>query len=160
VQHAQLHDLMSDEHFTVDGTLIEAWASLKSFVRKEALQGTEESSEKKEPPDDPGNPTVNFHGEKRSNETHASTTDPEARLYRKSKGTTAKLSYTAHALMENRHGLLVDFRVDEANGKAERFTATEMVMELPTTHRITVGADKGYDTKDFVRDLRELGATP
>jgi transposase len=153
VAQAKAEALMSSEHFTVDGTLIEAWASLKSFKRKEGS--------KDEPPDDPGNPTVNFHGEKRSNETHESTTDPEAKLYKKSQGTTSKLSFTAHALMENRNGLLVDLRIDEANGTAERTTATEMIMDVPARSKnITVGADKAYDTKDFVRDMRELGATP
>ena len=115
VERARAAHLMSHDHFTVDGTLIEAMASLKSFRRKD------EKPEDHEPPDDPGNPTVNFHGEKRSNETHASTTDPEARLARK-KGKESKMSYSAHALVENRNGLIVDFRVEEANGYAERRT--------------------------------------
>src|SRR5207249_4838243 len=105
--------LLSDEHFTVDGTLIEAAASLKSFRRR-----GEDPNEK--PPDDPGNPTVNFHGEKRSNKTHQSTTDPEARLFKKGKGKEAKLFFLGHALMENRHGLLVDCQLSEATGTAER----------------------------------------
>jgi hypothetical protein len=142
------------DHFTVDGTLIEAMASLKSFRRKD------EKSADREPPDDPGNPTVNFHGEKRSNDTHASTTDPEARLARK-KGKESKMSYSAHALMENRNGLIVDFRVAEANGYAERRTAIAMLDDNVTKdRRITVGGDAGYDTADFVRDCRAINVTP
>ena len=123
VQQARRAGLISAEHFTVDGTLIEAWASLKSFKRKD---GTSKGPDD----DDKGNPTVNFRGEKRSNETHESTTDRDARLYRKSGGTTAKLSYAGHALMENRHGLLVDFTVTRATGKAEREAAMEMVKRI------------------------------
>ena len=108
--------LLSDEHFTVDGTLVEAWASLKSFKRKDAGPTSQ-------PPDDPGNPTVNFHGERRSNATHQSTTDPEARLAKKGAGKEAKLCYSANALMENRHALLVDFQVEPADGYAERRAA-------------------------------------
>ena len=155
VEAARSAKLMSDEHFTVDGTLIEAWASLKSFKAKS------KATEKQDPPDDPGNPTVNFHGEKRSNETHASTTDPEAKLARKSNGTTARLSYSGHSLMENRNGLLVDFKIAEANGTAERAVALDMLDEsLPGTERITLGADKAYDTKAFVAALRERKVTP
>jgi transposase len=143
--------LLSDEHFTVDSTLIEAWASLKSFKRKESSD---------EPPDDPGNPSVNFRGEARSNATHASTTDPQARLYRKGPGREAKLCYMGHVLMENRHGLVVDAQVTQATGMAERETALQMVERRPRTRRVTVGADKGYDTHDFVGALRELMATP
>lgn len=154
VAQARKARLMSDEHFTVDGTLIEAWASLKSFKRKDR-KGKDEP-----PPDDPGNPSVDFHGEKRSNETHESTTDPESRLARKSNGTTARLSYAGHALMENRHGLLVDFRITEANGRAERLAALEMFDDaLPGTKRITVGADKGYDTREFVEECRKRRIT-
>ena len=113
------------------------------------------------PPDDPGNRTVNFHGEKRSNETHESTTDPEAKLARKGNGKEAKLSYSAHALMENRNGLLVDFRIDEANGYAERQAALAMLDETVCRHSpITVGADKGYDTRDFVAACRERNVVP
>ena len=141
VEHALGLGLMSDEHFTVDGTLIEAWASLKSFKPKDG--GNDQ------PPDDPGNPTVNFHGERRSNATHESTTDPEARLARKGAGKEAKLCYSGNALMENRNGLLVDFQIVEANGTAERSSAIEMVdQNLPGTKRITLGADKAYDTAD------------
>jgi transposase len=149
---AEARQLMSDEHFTVDGTLLEAWASLKSFQKVEG--------EEAPPPDDPGNPTVNFHGETRSNATHASTTDPDARLARKGRGKEAKLSYTGHVLMENRNGLAVDVALRPATGTAERDAALDMLGELPDTGRITVGADKNYDTRDFVADLRELEITP
>jgi transposase len=153
VEQARQAKLMSNEHFTVDGTLIEAWASLKSFKKKGA--------DEKKPPDDPGNPTVNFHGEKRGNETHESSTDPDARLARKGDGKEAKLSYSAHALMENRNGLLVGLQVDVADGYAERRSALDLLDEhLPGERRITVGADKAYDTSDFVADLRERNATP
>jgi len=145
--------LMSTEHFTVDGTLIEAWASLKSFKRK--------GDNDKRPPDDPGNATVDFHGEKRTNETHASTTDLEAKLLRKGPGKEAKLSYSAHALMENRNGLLVDFVVDLADGYAERRTALSMLDANPwRSDSITVGADKGYDTRGFVEACRALRVVP
>ncbi len=112
VAQARGLNLLSDEHFTVDGTLVEAWASLKSFKRKDAGPS--------EPPDDPGNPTVNFHGERRSNATHQSTTDPEVQLAKKGAGKEAKQCYSANALMENRHALLVDFQVEPADGYAER----------------------------------------
>lgn len=154
VEQARQQQLMSDEHFTVDGTLIEAWASMKSFKKKD-------DSEPPTPSDDPGNPTVDFHGEKRSNATHRSTTDPEARLMKKAKGKEAKLSFGLHALMENRHGLLVDFRVSEANGVCERTTAADMLDDHIDHNRpVTVGADKGYDTADFVGACRERGITP
>jgi transposase len=153
VEQARAVGLMSDEHFTVDGTLIEAWASLKSFKPKDG------SGDK--PPDGPGNPTVDFHGEQRSNATHESTTDPEARLARKGAGKEAKLCYSGNALMENRNGLLVDFQIVEANGTAERRTAIEMVEQtLPGTSRITLGADKAYDTAEFVATCRALNITP
>ena len=155
VAQAQKAKLMSSEHFTVDGTLIEACASLKSFKKKDA-NGDDEP-----PPDDPGNPTVNFHGEKRSNATHESATDPEAKLARKGKGKEAKLSYSAHALMENRNGLLVDLRVAEASGTAECETALTMIDESKMRRgTITVGADKGYDTHDFVVECRAMNAVP
>jgi transposase len=155
VDHARRARLMSDDHFTVDGTLIEAWASLKSFRPKG------NATDKQDPPDDPGNPTVNWHGEKRSNETHESTTDPDAKLARKSNAAAARLCYSAHSLMENRNGLLVDFRVAEANGRAERAVALEMIDdELPGQKRLTLGADKGYDTRDFVSALRARSITP
>jgi transposase len=149
VAQAGERQLLSSEHFTVDGTLIEAWAGLKSFKRKGTVSP---------PPDDPGNPTVDFHGERRSNATHASTTDPEARLTRKGTGHEAKLAYQGHVLMENRHGLVVETAVTQATGTAERDTALDMASGLP--RRATLGADKGYDTRDFVRGLRELVVTP
>lgn len=152
VSQAQEEGLMSDEHFTVDGTLIEAWASLKSFRRKDEKEAP--------PPDDPGNPTVNFQGEKRSNETHASTTDPDAKLARKGDGKEAKLSYSGNLLVENRNGLIVNAEVFEANGTAERDAALVMLEQLPGTQRVTVGADKAYDTADFVAECRGLKATP
>jgi transposase len=148
---ARQRGLLSDEHFTVDGTLIEAWASLKSFKRKDAPV---------EPPDDPGNPTVDFHGERRSNVTHVSTTDPDARLVRKAKGHEAKLAYQGHVLMDNRHGLAVEGCVTRASGYGERAAALEMLGHVATTHRVTVGADKGYDTRDFVEALRLVQVTP
>jgi transposase len=155
VAQARAAGLMSDDHFTVDGTLIEAWASHKSFRPKDEKPGD------RPPPDDPGNPTVDFHGEKRSNETHESKTDPEARLARKSKKTAAILAYSQHALMENRNGMLVDLRIATANGTAERDVAVEMLdEELPGTTRITVAGDKGYDTLGFIAQCRERNVTP
>jgi transposase len=154
VEQARQARLMSHEHFTVDGTLIEAWASLKSFKKKDAPKDAP-------PPDDPGNPTVDFRGEKRSNDTHESSTDPEARLARKSNGTTSKLSFSAHSLMENRNGLLVDFRVGLATGTAERTVALEMVdQELTGERRITLAGDRGYDTSDFVQACRIRNISP
>jgi transposase len=147
---AQARQLLSAEHFTVDGTLIEAWASLKSFQPKHARPTP--------PPDDPGNPTVNFHGERRTNATHASRTDPEARLMRKGLGKEAKLAYHGHVLMENRHGLAVDACVTQATGTAERETALAMATNLPPG--ATLGADKGYDGSAFVAALRARGVTP
>ena len=149
---AERKGLTSDEHFSVDGTLIDAWASMKSVRRKD---GSDDP-----PPGGGRNPERDFHGEQRTNETHGSTTDPEARMFRKSQGTGARLCYLGHALMENRNGLVVDARLTEATGTAERDSAVEMVAERPGRHRITVGADKLYDTRDFVDDLRELRATP
>jgi transposase len=154
VERARQLGLMSSEHFTVDGTLIEAWASLKSFRPKD------EKPEDRDPPDDPGNPTVNFHGEKRSNETHASTTDPEARLARKGNNQEAKLCFSAHALMENRNGLLVDLRIDHATGTAERESALALLAENVEVTGATAGGDKGYNQRAFVDGCRELGITP
>jgi len=136
----------------VDGTLIEAWAGQKSFKKKGAPPS--------DPPEDPGNPTVDFHGEKRSNATHASTTDPDARIYRKTRGTETKLCFLGHALMENRNGLVVNTRVTIADGFAERDAALDMLDEIPGDHRITLGGDKTYDTRDFVEDVRDLMVTP
>lgn len=149
VAQARERGLLSDEHFTVDGTLIEAWASLKSFKSKDVPPA---------PPDDPGNPTVNFHGERRGNATHASTTDPEARLFRKGDAHEAKLYYQGHVLMENRHGLAVDGSLTPATGFAEREQALTMATGLPAG--ATLGADKSYDTRDFVDGLRGLAVTP
>src|SRR5437870_3658333 len=144
--------LLSDEHFTVDGTLLEAWASQKSFKPK----GTHGP-----PPDDPKNPTVNFHGETRRNDTHQSTTDPDARLYKKAGGREAKLAYLAHLLTENRHGLIVDTAVTAASGTAERDAAIGMLGELPlTTRRLTVAADKAYDIRAWVAAVRRMRITP
>ena len=151
VEQARQKNLTSDEHFTVDGTLIEAWASLKSFQRKD---------QKNTPPDDPGNPTVNFHGEQRSNETHGSTTDPDALLARKGSGKEAKLSYNGNLLTENRNGFIVATEVFQANGTAERDAAMVMLEQLPGGHRVTVGADKAYDTRDFVSECRNMKVTP
>jgi transposase len=152
VAEAQGMNLLSDEHFTVDGTLLEACASLKSFQKIEESGGT--------PPEDPGNPTVDFHGEKRSNQTHASTTDPDAMLARKGAGKEARLSYSGHVLMENRNGLVTDVEVLQANGKAEKAAALMMIENIPGDYRVTVGADKAYDTKEFVEETRNLNATP
>ncbi len=152
VAEAKQLNLMSDEHFTVDGTLLEACASLKSF-QKSGGGG-------KPPVDDPGNPTVDFHGEKRSNQTHASTTDADALLARKGAGKEAKMSYGAHVLMENRNGLVADVEVLQANGTGERDAALVMVEAIPGDHPVTVGADKNYDTRDFVAEARNLKATP
>jgi transposase len=140
---------LSDEHFTVDGTLLEAWASHKSFRRKEGGEPPSANGQK-----------VNFHGEKRGNETHQSTTDPDARLYRKSKGSEAKMSYLGHALMENRHGLLVDTMVTLADGTAERDAAVLMASQISGVKQVTLGGDKNYDTQELVRDLREMKVTP
>jgi transposase len=140
---------MSDEHFTVDGTLIEAWASHKSFRRKDG-QGK---------PPGPGG-EVDFHGEKRNNKTHESTTDPDARLFRKSQGSEAKLSYLGHVLMENRNGLLVQTFLTEANGRAEREAAMLMAEAIPAGKRVTMGGDKNYDTQEFVGELRGMNITP
>lgn len=144
--------LLSDEHFSVDGTLVEAWAGHKSFRKKDDPQPPDDS--------DKGNPTVNFHGEKRSNETHASTTDPDARLARKSGGHEAKLAYCGNALIENRNGLVVATEVLQANGTAERDAALLMVERLAGDQCVTLGADRGYDTRDFVQELRGMHVTP
>jgi transposase len=151
VAQARAKGLTSDEHFTVDGTLLEAWASLKSFQPKEGKPVP--------PPDDPGNPTVNFRGEPRSNETHESKTDPEALLARKSEGKESKLSYAGNLLVENRNGLIVDAEF-VANGTAERDAALIMLEKLPGTQPVTVGGDKGFDTFGFVEECRNLRVVP
>jgi transposase len=144
--------LLSDEHFTVDGTMLEAWASHKSFKPKGA---------DRTPPDDPKNPSVDFRGQTRRNDTHQSTTDPDARLYKKAGGQEAKLAYLGHLLTENRHGLIVDTAVTSASGTAERDAAIVMLGELPlTVRRVTVGADKLYDTHDWVTAVRAMDITP
>lgn len=156
VREARSLGLMSDEHFTVDGTLIEAWASLKSFRPRD------EAPSHRPTDGDKGNPAVDFHGEKRSNATHQSTTDPESRLMRKGSGKEAKLSYSAHALMENRNGLLVDIRVATADRISE-WEAAEHMLKRQGKKGIrprTLGGDKGYDNKNFVAMLRKRGITP
>ena len=148
---AEVEVLLSTEHFSVDGTQIKAWASMKSFRRRD---GNDQDS-------GPGrNGERDFHGDKRSNETHVSTTDPDARLSRKAAGREAKLAYTGHLLMENRHGLVVDTRLTHATGTAEPQAACDMVSDLPAGGRLTIGADKAYDTAAFVGRMRELGVTP
>ncbi len=157
VRQARGLHLLSAEHFTVDGTLIEAWASLKSLRRRDG--GTDAR-----PPDDPGNPTVNFHGERRGNATHVSTTDPQAELARKGDGREAKLCFSAHVLMENRHGLCVDLAVARANGATERTEGLRMLRRLRRRHlrarQATLGADKAYDTHAFIDGTQALGITP
>ena len=146
--------LLSSDHFSVDGTLIEAWASMKSVRQRDGSD---------KPPEEGGgrNQEANFHGQKRTNDTHASTTDPEARLYRKGKGKEAKLCFMGHGLMENRHGLLVDACLTFADGHAERVAALHMIEPLADRPRaITLGADKAYDTQDFVNELRSMKVTP
>jgi hypothetical protein len=152
VEQAQEKGFTSDEHFSVDGTLLEAWAGAKSFQRKERRPSP--------PPDDPGNATVNFRGEKRSNETHESKTDPDALLARKGGGKESKLSYCGNLLMENRNGLIVDAEVFQANGTAERDAALVMLEKIPGSKLVTVGGDKGLDTRDFVKECRQMGVTP
>jgi transposase len=148
--HAETARLLSDEHFTVDGSLLEAWASHKSFRPRD-----------QDPPSDGGsNPTVNFHGQPRTNATHRSTTDPDARLYKKAQGREARLGYLGHVLMEHRSGLIVQTQVTPADGYGERDAALVMIEAVPGRHRITVAADKGYDTRDFVAGVRAMTATP
>ena len=151
VEQARGKGLTSDEHFTVDGTLMEAWASLKSFQPKE---------DKSTPPDDPGNPTVDFRGERRSNQTHESKTDADALLARKGPGKESKLSYSGNLLVENRNGLIIDAEVFQANGTAEGDAALIMLEAIAGTHPVTVGGDKGFDTFGFVQESRHLRVTP
>ena len=151
LKQAKDKGLLSEEHFTVDGTLIEAWASQKSFQRK---------GRPSPPPDDPGNPSVSFRGEKRTNQTHESKTDPQARLWRKARGHEAKLCYMGHALMDNRHGLAVAGTATIASGYAEREAALELIASKAGGSRITLGADKAYDVTDFIESLRDLDVTP
>lgn len=152
LQQAREADLLSDEHFSVDGTLVEAWAGQKSFQRKEGGEVP--------PPDDPGNPTVNFHGETRSNTTHESKTDSDARLARKSGGHESKLAYCGNVLIENRNGLVVDTELLPCHGTAERDAAMLMAERIEGDERVTLAADKGYDTRDFVKEMRHMKVTP
>ena len=155
--------LLSTDHFSVDGTLIEAWASMKSFRPKNLSSDEDTSNGSGEPPTPGGgrNREADFHGQRRSNETHASTTDPQARLYRKGPGKEAKLCFMGHALMENCNGLVVDACLTEANGHAERIAALHMIEPRADRPRpITLGADKAYDAEDFVNELRSMNATP
>ena len=152
LEEARQRRLLSEDHFTVDGTLLEAWASLKSFRSKDGDDGTPTNGEK--------NPSVDFHGEQRTNDTHQSTTDPEARLARKGRGKEARLCFTGHVLMENRNGLVVDVAFTQATGTAERDAALDMLEQVPGSRRATVGADKGYDTLDFVTSCRMMNVTP
>ena len=149
---ARARRVLSDEHFTVDGTLLEAWAGQKSFTRRDGTSAGPSD-------DDPGNPTVNFHGERRSNTTHQSTTDPDSRLAKKGPGREAKLAYVGEVLMENRHGLVVDACVVTASGTAERDAATALLQSLPAGGG-TVGGDKAYDTRAWIETTRALGLTP
>jgi transposase len=154
VKQAKAAGLMSAEHFTVDGTLIEAWASAKSFKKKGAKDD--------KPPDDPGNPTVNFHGEKRTNQTHQSTTDPESKMATKATGQTAKLSFAAHVLMENKNGLCTDVAVNPAGGTAE-WDGALLMLERQRRKGVvpkTLGGDAGYDVRRFVEAIRRRGITP
>ena len=151
---ARAQGLLSDEHFTVDGTMVEGWASLKSFQPKDRPERGNDDK-----PDDPGNPTVNFHGQKRSNKTHESRTDTDLRLFKKTKRSEAKLAFQGHVLMENRNGLVVNALLTQASGTAEREAALLMLAQRPKK-RVTLAADKGYDTKDFVADLRARRVTP
>ena len=150
--HKEVRALLSDEHFSVDGTQIAAWASMKSFVAKDGSS---------EPPSTGRNGERDFHGEPRSNGTHASTTDPDARLYKKGKGKEAKLSYIGNVMTENRNGFVVEADLRQVSGTAERAAAKEMIVRYsPGAKRITLAADKGFDTADFVADMRDFNVTP
>jgi transposase len=148
--HADSKRLLSDEHFTVDGTLLEAWASHKSFRPRD----------EEPPPPDGGNPTVNFHGQRRTNDTHQSTTDPDARLYKKARGREARLGYLGHVLMEHRCGLVIDTMVTAATGHGERDAALIMAERIPGRHRLTLAGDKAYDTRIEIAEWRRMGITP
>jgi transposase len=153
VEKVRQRGLLSDEHFSVDGTLLEAWASQKSFQKRDG-GGESESGE------DGSNPTVDFHGEKRSNQTHCSRTDPDALLARKSKSKEAKLCYAGHVMIENRHGFVVQTVLTQAYGKAETDAALWMAEKIPGLHRASVGGDRGYDQREFVQELRRMRITP
>jgi len=148
--------LLSDEHFSVDGTLIEAWASMKSFKPKDGSEAPPAGNL----PGGGRNGEVDFRGQPHSNETHASTTDPDARLYKKAAGQAAKLCHMGHVLTENRNGLVVQAELTQATGTAERETAAGMIDAQSGNHRITLAADKAYDTQEFVAEMRRLGVTP
>jgi transposase len=150
--HKEVRALLSDEHFSVDGTQVQAWASMKSFVAKDGSS---------EPPSSGRNGERDFHGEKRRNETHASTTEPEAKLYKKGKGKEAKLSYVGNVMTENRNGFVVEAELRQVSGTVEREAAAAMIVRhSPGAQRITLGADKGFDTVDFVADMRAFNVTP
>ena len=152
VEEARRRDLLSEEHFTVDGTLLDAWASMKSVQPKDKDGG---------PPNGFKNPDVDYHGEQRRNETHASRTDPEAQLMRKGQGKETRLCFAGHVLMENRNGLIMDIDLSQATGRSEREAALRMLDRLPRQkRRLTLGGDKGYDTSDFVAELRRRKVTP
>jgi hypothetical protein len=151
LEEARQRKLLSEDHFTVDGTLLEAWASLKSFSPKDGNDGPD--AEEK-------NPSIDFHGQKRTNDTHQSTTDPEALLAKKGHGKEAKLCFTGHVLMENRNGMVVDVTFTQATGTAEREAALDMLEGVHGSRRVTLGADKGYDTQDFITMCRHLNVTP
>ena len=159
---ARAGQLLSDEHFTVDGTLLEAWASHKSFRPVDAVAKDKNDKPPKPPAArwDENNPTINYRGEKRSNQTHCSNTDPEAMLARKGPGKEAKLSYHGHLMTENRNGLVVNTRVTTAYGSAEPHAGLLMAEQLPGCGRVTLGADKGYDQREFIEELRHMGITP
>jgi transposase len=152
LSEARCKELLSEDHFTVDGTLLEAWASLKSFRPRDGSGNLPVGGEK--------NPEVDFHGEKRTNDTHESTTDREALLARKGRGKEAKLCFMGHVLMENRNGLIVDVAMTQATGTAEREAALDMLRKVPGKRRITVGGDKNYDTRGFVTECRSMTITP
>jgi hypothetical protein len=151
LEEARQRKLLSEDHFTVDGTLLEAWASLKSFSPKDGNDGPD--AEEK-------NPSIDFHGQKRTNDTHQSTTDPEALLAKKGHGKEAKLCFTGHVLMENRNGMVVDVTFTQATGTAEREAALDMLEGVHGSRRVTLGADKGYDTQDFITMCRHMNVTP
>jgi IS5 family transposase len=151
VRKARAAQLLSNEHFSVDGTLIESWAALKSMRRRDGED---------DPPGPGRNPSVDFHGERRSNDTHVSPTDPQAKLYRKGNGQPAKLYWMGHVLMEHRHGLPVDVEVTEANGYAEREAALTMLDRQPPRTKRTLAGDKGFDSAQFIEDCRARGVTP
>jgi transposase len=157
LDQARSRRLLSEEHFTVDGTLVEAWAGQKSFQRK---RRSDDDPLNPPPIDHSSNPTVNWHKQNRSNDTHQSLTDPAARLFKKTRGSEARLGYPGHVVTENRNGLVVDARLTTASGTAERDAALQMLAHKPLRNRATLGGDRGYDTRSFVAALREINVTP